>query len=99
MQHRRMRKCKLAAEEGILAFRVVKQNISFRSVDCTSEIIKQLYKKCTCSRIKCESIAVNVPVPFVMQHMCKDMDNVRYLSLRMGTSNHRRLKLALVIIG
>jgi hypothetical protein len=41
IQHTQMKKHKLAAEEGMFAFQVVKHNISFRSVDCTSEVIKE----------------------------------------------------------
>lgn len=40
-----------AAQEGIFAFHTVVHNHSFRSMDCTSSLLKQIYnKKFTCAR-------------------------------------------------
>jgi hypothetical protein len=59
-------KCKhTAAEEGLFAFHTIKHNHSFRSVDCTSTVIRWLQKeKLSCGSTKCESIVVNILGPF-----------------------------------
>jgi hypothetical protein len=38
--------CKhIAAEEGLFAFHTIKHNHSFRSMDCTSSLIRRLHKE------------------------------------------------------
>jgi hypothetical protein len=63
--------CKyIAAEEGLFAFHTIKHNHSFRSMDCTSSVIRRLHEeKFSCSPTKCESIVVHVLAPFAMQQI------------------------------
>lgn len=90
---------RIAAEEGMLAFHTVKHNHSFRSMDCTSSIIRRFYeKKLTCSRTKCESIVVNVLVPFAMQQLCKELKEAKYMSVMVDTSNHKNVKLVPILV-
>lgn len=53
---------KLAAEEGTFAYHTVSHNQSFRSMDCTSSLVRKLFErpKYSCARTKCEEIVVNV---------------------------------------
>jgi hypothetical protein len=46
---------RIAAEEGMFAFHTIMHNHSFRSMDCTSSLIKKIHdKKFSCARTKCE---------------------------------------------
>jgi hypothetical protein len=55
------------AEEGLFGFHTIKYNHSFRSMDCTSSVIRKLHvQKCSCGPTKCEAIVVNVLAPFAM---------------------------------
>jgi hypothetical protein len=63
----------LAAQEGLMVFRTMKHNHSFRSVDYTSSIIRNLFsKRFTCVRTKCESV-VNVLAPFALREVLNDL--------------------------
>jgi hypothetical protein len=56
------------AAEGLLAFHTIKHNHSFRSMDCTPSVIRNLrIQKFSCGRTKCEAIVANVLAPFAMQ--------------------------------
>ena len=87
-----------AAQEGIFAFHVV-HNHSFRSMDCTSSLLKQIYnKKFTCARTKAESIVLNVLAPFAMQQICKELENMNFATIMIDTSNHKNLKIVPILI-
>ena len=63
----------LAAQEGLMAFHTMKHNQSFRTVDCTSSIIRNLFsKKFKFARTKCGSIVVNVFAPFALREVIND---------------------------
>jgi len=84
----------LAAREGVFAYHTVAHNHSFRSIDCTSKLVKELYdKKFTCSRTKCEAIAVNVLSPFIFEEIRKDLDEAKFVTLSLDSSNHASTKL------
>jgi len=87
-----------AAQEGLMAFHTVKRNHSFRSVDCTSSIIRNLFsKKFTCARTKCERIA-NVFAPFALREVLNDLREAKYVSVMVDSSNHSNLKLVPVLV-
>jgi hypothetical protein len=63
---------RMAAEEGLFAFHTVEHNHSFRSMDCTSSVIRRLHEeKFPCGRTKCESVVVNVQAPFASNRFLK----------------------------
>jgi hypothetical protein len=70
--------CKhIAGEEGLFAFHTIKHNHSFRSMDCTSSVIRRLNEEeSSYGRTKCESIAVNVLAPFAMQQIFGEFESV-----------------------
>jgi hypothetical protein len=47
---------------------------------------------------KCESILVNVLAPFTMQQVLEELVCVKYLTVMVDTSNHKNLKLVLVLV-
>ncbi|XP_050063287.1 uncharacterized protein LOC126552619 [Aphis gossypii] len=88
-----------AAQEGIFAFHTVVHNHSFRSMDCTSSLLKQIYnKKFTCARTKAESIVLNVLAPFAMQQICKEIENINFATIMIDTSNHKNLQIVPILI-
>jgi hypothetical protein len=72
--------CKhIAAEEGLFAFHTIRNSHSFRSMDCTSSVIRRLHEeKFSCGQIKCESIVVNVLASFALQQIFEELENVTY---------------------
>jgi 2-oxoglutarate dehydrogenase complex dehydrogenase (E1) component-like enzyme len=89
--------CKhIAAEGGLFAFHTIKH--SFRSMDCTSSVIRRLHEeKFSSGRTKCESIVVNTLAPFAMQQILEELESVKYLTVMVDTSNHKYLKLVPVL--
>jgi hypothetical protein len=79
--------CKhIAANEGLFAFHAIKHNHSFRSMDCTSSVIRRLHEeKFSCGRTKCESIVVNVVTPFATQQILEELESVKYLTVTVDT--------------
>jgi hypothetical protein len=70
----------IAAEKGLFAFHTLKHNHSFRCVDCTSSVIRNLHvQKFSCGWTKCETIVVNVLAPFAMQHISEELETVKYI--------------------
>lgn len=90
---------RLAAEEGLFTFHTIKHNHSYRSMDCTSTLVRSLFeKKFSCGRTKCEAIVVNVLAPFALREITKDLQEAKYVSVMVDTSNHNNLKLVPVLV-
>jgi hypothetical protein len=71
--------CKhIAGEVGLFAFRTIKHNHSFRSMDCTSSVIRLHEEGFSSGGTKCGSIAVNVLAPFAMQQFFEKLESVTY---------------------
>lgn len=51
----------IAACEGVWAYHVIQSNLSFRSAECSSKIIRSCFSmvKFSCARTKCEAIYYN----------------------------------------
>jgi hypothetical protein len=67
-----------AAEEGLFVFHTIKHNHSFRSMDCTSPLIRLQEEKFSCGRTNCESTVVNALAPFAMQQIFEELKSVTY---------------------
>jgi hypothetical protein len=52
----------------------------------------------SCGRTKCEAIVVNALAPFAMQQILEELETVKYISVMVDTSNHKRLKLVPVLV-
>jgi hypothetical protein len=88
-----------AAAEGLLAYHTLKHGHSFRSMDCTSKLIKHLYdKKFSSARTKTEAIVTDCIAPFALEEIAKDLDATPYISLSTDASNHHATKLIPVVI-
>ena len=73
----------LAAEEGTFAYHSVFHNHSFRSMDCTSSVIRKLFErpKFSCAKTKCEAIVVNVPSSYALERFAGNLNSAKYISV------------------
>lgn len=66
---------KLALAEGLMSFHAINHNHSFRSMDCTSQVVKKLFnKKFACARTKSEAIVCNVLSPYAFSELNKNLE-------------------------
>lgn len=95
---------KILAAEGALAFHIVKHHNSYKSMDCTSSLLKTVFddsecaKKISCKRTKTESIINGVISPYSLAIILKNLENVPFLGLCTDGSNHGNTKLFPIVI-
>jgi len=84
----------LAVKEGVFAYHNIMHCHSFRSMDCTSKIIKKCFeKKFALGRTKCEAIITKVFFALVKNQLKEDLDKCNYITVFSDTSNHKDIKL------
>ena len=84
----------MATQEGSFAYHTIQHNHSFRSMDCSSSMIRNFYQqKFTCARTKCEAIVKNVFTPWALELVSQDLMKADAIALPIDTSNHGHLKL------
>jgi len=72
---------------------------SFRSMDCTSKIIKKCFeKKFALGRTKCEAIITKVFFSLVKNQLKEDLDKCNYITVFSDTSNHKDIKLFTILV-
>lgn len=87
-----------AAAECLFSYHTVMHNQSFRSMDCTSKLIKNLYdKKFSSARTKTEAIVTDVIAPYAMELVTADLSTVPFISVSTDASNHHATKLLPVL--
>jgi hypothetical protein len=88
-----------AVTEGLFAYHTLLHNHSFRSMDCTSKIIKHIYDKKFCAaRTKTEAIVTDCIAPFALEIIETDLQSTPYVSISTDASNHQATKLLPVMI-
>ena len=94
---------KAAAAEGTWAYHTVKDNQSFNSNDCMSQLVKEIFpdsdvaKKFTSARTKITSINTGVLAPFAQQKVLSDLGTQPF-SISVDASNHNEMKLFPLVI-
>ena len=84
----------LATQEGSFAYHTIQHNHSFRSMDCSSSMIRNFYQqKFTCARTKCEAIVKNAFAPWALELVSQDLIKADAIALSIDKSNHGHLKL------
>lgn len=89
----------IAAAEGTLAFHTVRHHFSFRSCDCSHNLLKfilpdsKIAKKILCARTKTEAIVTGVLAPLSIDILIKDLRDVEFISVATDASNHGDKKL------
>jgi hypothetical protein len=95
---------KILAVEGTLAFHSVKHHFSYKSTDCTTNLISKIIddseiaKKLTSARTKTEAIVNNVLSPLIFTMIKSETENIPYISVATDGSNHGSTKLFPVLI-
>jgi hypothetical protein len=90
---------KTSAAEGVMAFHTVKHHHSFRSSDCTSKLIPEIFedskvaKKFTSCRTKTSSIVTNVLSSFCFDEVINELNDIPFISVATDASNHKSIKL------
>lgn len=90
----------ISAMEGAWAFHVVKENHSFRSADCASQLFKRCFgiDKFSCSRTKCTAIITHVFAPLSVDAVKNELNMVNHISVYTDASNHGAIKLFPVVV-
>jgi hypothetical protein len=64
----------IALQEGTFAFHTMQHHQSFKSVDCSSGLIKKFFEpKFTCSRTKLEAIIKHVISPWAYEEVTEEI--------------------------
>lgn len=94
----------VAAAEGTLAFHILKHNMSFRSSDCTTQLLKSIFsdsqtaQKISSGKTKTAAIAKNAIVPFCIKKVMESVQNTPFISISVDASNHGAQKLLPLVI-
>ena len=90
---------KLAAAEDVFAYHTVKHNHSFRSMDCITKLVKKLFaQKFSSARTKTEAIVSNVHAPLAINEMKDQMEQVKFITVALNTSNHNAVKQVPILV-
>ncbi|KAL4709414.1 hypothetical protein ACJJTC_001210 [Scirpophaga incertulas] len=94
----------ISAAEATLAFHTVKHHQSFKSMDCTSQLVKAIFadsntaKSISCARTKTEAIVTGVISPWVIEQVQVSLQNVNFLGVSTDASNHGAEKIFPIMI-
>ncbi|KAL7381146.1 hypothetical protein ABVT39_001152 [Epinephelus coioides] len=92
------------AAEGALAFHTVKHHNSYRSMDCTSVLLKTAFpdsattKKFSSARTKTEAIVNGVIAPHSVEVAHEALKEIQYCGVSTNGSNHGAVKTFPIII-
>ncbi|KAI6660119.1 hypothetical protein LOD99_10563 [Oopsacas minuta] len=95
---------KISAAEGTFAFHTVKHHHSFRTMDCTSNLLpvcfsdSDIAKNFHSTRTKTEAIITGVLAPMSIEEVLSELQTGIAFSLSTDASNHAELKTFLIII-
>lgn len=90
----------MAAKEAKMVFHMIKENHSFRSMTCLTDMMKNVFgqKKFDCGRTKSSAIVSNVFEPMVIEEIKSELKIVQYISVATDSSNHGNTKMFPVLI-
>ena len=84
----------LAAMEGTFAFHTIIQNQSFRSMDCTTKLLKKFHSaKFSCTRTKCEAIIKSVFKNYCDKIVTEDLEAAAFVTILSDASYYNETKL------
>ena len=79
----------LAAKEATWSYHTIKHNQSFRYMDCTSVLIRNLFASdFRCARTKSEAIVRNVLSPYSISQCLQELHECKFVSIYTDQSNH-----------
>jgi hypothetical protein len=86
----------IALREGTFAFHTVEHHQSFKSMDCSSGLIKKFFEpKFTCSRTEVESIIKHVTSPWTYEEVTEEIKTTSFVTVLIDASNHGHIKYCL----
>ena len=89
----------LPLSESLFAYHTVRHSHSFRSMDCTSIIIKILFANSFgYARTKCEAIINPVLKDFVMEKLKTDLNDANFITVLADASNQNSTKLCSIVV-
>jgi len=89
----------LAAKEAAFAYHTAMHDVSFKTSDCTSRLVKKLFEpKFASARTKTEAILNNVISPYILEKLLNDLKNATYITIFIDSSNKKDVKLTPVVV-
>ena len=96
----------VVAAEATMAFHTVKHHQSYKSNDCTSNLMRNLFldsnvsRMYSCARNKFKAIVYNILAPMTVQYVLNDIrgHDILYLGVATDGSNHKSTKLFPTVI-
>lgn len=94
----------VSAAEGAIAFHTVKHHQSFKSMDCTSKLQKELFKdsnvakQISCARTKTEAIINSVLSPYAIDVTVELIGGISCFGVATDGSNHGSVKIFPILV-
>lgn len=88
-----------AAKEATFVYHMVRHNESFKSMQCTSEIIKKVFDQheYACSRTKASAIVSGVFEPMILNRIQLELEMAQFICLSTDTSSRKEVTMYPVI--
>jgi hypothetical protein len=89
----------VCAAEDTLAFHTVAHHNSFKSMDCTSKLLKEIFidsevaKRISSARTKTEAIVNSVLAPHAVQDVTKSLQDIPFYGVSTDASNQSAVKI------
>lgn len=84
-----------AAKEAVQVYHMIQHNQSFKSMACTSKLIRGVYGETDfkCSASKAAAIVSGVFHPMIIDQIESELENARFVTISTDASNHKELKM------
>ena len=87
----------MAAKEATFAYHTASHDFSFKSADCSSKSISQLFEvKFSLARTKCEAVICSVLAPLSIE-LKEDLKEANFVTVSIDTSNMQEIKIVPVL--
>lgn len=90
----------VSAQEGTYVYHMLRHNLSFRSMECTSKLMKSVFGQMdfSCSKTKSTAIITGVFDPIIMQKIRMEMEQAKFICISTDASNHKETKMFPVLV-
>lgn len=88
-----------AAKEGMVVYHMIRHNYAFKSMACTSEMIRLVFDqtKFACSATKASAIVTGVFEPMILNQIQLELNEAMYVCLGTDTSSHKEVTMYPII--
>lgn len=89
----------IAAKEGMQVYHAIRHNISFNSMQCTSQMLRYVFNEPNfqCSTSKATAIVTGVFEPMILSQIKSELKEARFVCLSTDTSSHKEIAMYPVI--